>query len=338
MGGFSRSADEASRALERARWRGSAAAHAAGRLPDLARANHAAAREVSAGKMARARRGVSRLTTARAAASRSGESDRRTRCRAFRTRRAARWRGPRFRQKPAQRGPRDEPALRSRKHAEPDRRDGRPPPRAASERNRGLCPRARRGRAESRGSRRILGRRRSRAISRRNRGGGLVVAGEFQPPEVHAHRARAQRDARETSAPRSNTRRRCRAAIPSRTSRRRCARGKWRRCSFSAAIPFTTRLRTSILPAHSQKVPFTVAHSLYPDETAERCLWHVPQSHFLESWSDVRAGDGSVSIVQPLIAPLYPSQSPHELLAALLGELPTDGLRNRARQLAAASR
>jgi molybdopterin-containing oxidoreductase family iron-sulfur binding subunit len=40
----------------------------------------------------------------------------------------------------------------------------------------------------------------------------------------------------------------------------------------------------------------------------------------LEAWSDARAADGTASIVQPLIAPLYDSRSPHELLAALLGE------------------
>jgi MoCo/4Fe-4S cofactor protein with predicted Tat translocation signal len=56
---------------------------------------------------------------------------------------------------------------------------------------------------------------------------------------------------------------------------------------------------------------------LYDDETAERCHWHVPATHSLESWSDARAEDGTVSILQPLIAPLYPStKSFHEVLAA----------------------
>jgi Fe-S-cluster-containing dehydrogenase component len=54
----------------------------------------------------------------------------------------------------------------------------------------------------------------------------------------------------------------------------------------------------------------------YEDETAERCQWHVPEAHYLEMWSDVRADDGSVTIVQPLIAPLYGGKSPHEILAA----------------------
>jgi molybdopterin-containing oxidoreductase family iron-sulfur binding subunit len=56
------------------------------------------------------------------------------------------------------------------------------------------------------------------------------------------------------------------------------------------------------------------------DETAELCHWHIPEAHYLESWGDVRAFDGTVSIIQPLIAPLYEGKSAHELLAVLLGQ------------------
>ena len=69
------------------------------------------------------------------------------------------------------------------------------------------------------------------------------------------------------------------------------------------------------------KVPLRIHCGLYDDETAEICHWHVPQAHFLESWSDARAYDGAVGIVQPLIAPLYHGRSPHELLALLSGEI-----------------
>jgi molybdopterin-containing oxidoreductase family iron-sulfur binding subunit len=54
----------------------------------------------------------------------------------------------------------------------------------------------------------------------------------------------------------------------------------------------------------------------HEDETAEACQWHIPETHFLEMWSDVRADDGTVTIVQPLIAPLYGGKSPHEVLGA----------------------
>ncbi|HXV43299.1 MAG TPA: TAT-variant-translocated molybdopterin oxidoreductase, partial [Anaerolineae bacterium] len=59
---------------------------------------------------------------------------------------------------------------------------------------------------------------------------------------------------------------------------------------------------------------------LYEDETAELCQWHIPALHFLEMWGDVRAYDGTVSIIQPLIAPLYDGKSSYELLAAVLGQ------------------
>ena len=53
------------------------------------------------------------------------------------------------------------------------------------------------------------------------------------------------------------------------------------------------------------KVKLAVHLGLHDDETAGRCHWHVPAAHWLESWSDARSWDGTVSIVQPLIAPLY---------------------------------
>jgi MoCo/4Fe-4S cofactor protein with predicted Tat translocation signal len=65
-----------------------------------------------------------------------------------------------------------------------------------------------------------------------------------------------------------------------------------------------------------QKVPLRVHHGLYEDETSEYCHWHVPAAHELESWSDARAHDGTVSLIQPLIEPLYGGKTVHEVLAA----------------------
>jgi molybdopterin-containing oxidoreductase family iron-sulfur binding subunit len=62
----------------------------------------------------------------------------------------------------------------------------------------------------------------------------------------------------------------------------------------------------------------------YPDETSELCQWHVPMAHFLESWSDARTFDGTASIIQPLIAPLYTGKSTHELIAAFAKDPQTD--------------
>jgi molybdopterin-containing oxidoreductase family iron-sulfur binding subunit len=70
------------------------------------------------------------------------------------------------------------------------------------------------------------------------------------------------------------------------------------------------------------KVQLRVRLGLYDDETSVLCHWHVPAAHFLESWSDVRARDGTVTIIQPLIAPLYDGMTAHELVATCLA---TDG-------------
>src|SRR5262249_59741364 len=55
---------------------------------------------------------------------------------------------------------------------------------------------------------------------------------------------------------------------------------------------------------------------LFEDETSALCHWHIPEAHPLETWSDARAYDGTATIIQPLIAPLYDGRSTHELLAA----------------------
>lgn len=68
------------------------------------------------------------------------------------------------------------------------------------------------------------------------------------------------------------------------------------------------------------KVPLRIHLSLYKDETSELCQWNIPEAHYLESWSDARAYDGTVSIIQPLIAPLYYGRNAHEVIAAFLNE------------------
>jgi molybdopterin-containing oxidoreductase family iron-sulfur binding subunit len=81
-----------------------------------------------------------------------------------------------------------------------------------------------------------------------------------------------------------------------------------------------------------EKVPLRVHLSSHDDETSERCHWHIPEAHFLESWSDVRGHDGTASIVQPLIAPLYGGRTAHEVLAAFSetpDKAPYDAVRER---------
>jgi len=68
------------------------------------------------------------------------------------------------------------------------------------------------------------------------------------------------------------------------------------------------------------KVRFRLHLGLYDDETSERCHWHIPQAHYLESWGDVRGCDGTGSIIQPLINSLYGGKSDIEFLSAVLGD------------------
>src|SRR5262249_10498335 len=66
-----------------------------------------------------------------------------------------------------------------------------------------------------------------------------------------------------------------------------------------------------------EKVPLRVHLGPYRDETAHLCHWHIPEAHYLESWGDARAFDGTVSIVQPLIEPLFGGRTAQELLASI---------------------
>jgi molybdopterin-containing oxidoreductase family iron-sulfur binding subunit len=63
----------------------------------------------------------------------------------------------------------------------------------------------------------------------------------------------------------------------------------------------------------------------HPDETSRYCQWAVPMAHDLEAWSDVRSLDGTATLVQPLVEPLYEGKSAHELLSVVLDEVPRKG-------------
>jgi len=68
-----------------------------------------------------------------------------------------------------------------------------------------------------------------------------------------------------------------------------------------------------------ERVNFRVHLSPYFDETSFLSHWHVPAAHDLEAWSDARAFDGTATIQQPLIAPLYGGRTAHDLVAVLAG-------------------
>ena len=66
------------------------------------------------------------------------------------------------------------------------------------------------------------------------------------------------------------------------------------------------------------KVPVTVHLGSHVDETGSIANWHINKAHYLESWSDARAYDGTISIIQPMIAPMYGGVSAHDVLQTLL--------------------
>jgi molybdopterin-containing oxidoreductase family iron-sulfur binding subunit len=70
----------------------------------------------------------------------------------------------------------------------------------------------------------------------------------------------------------------------------------------------------------SNAVNLKVYLGSHRNETAELCQWHVPEAHYLESWSDARAYDGTASIIQPLIEPLYNGKTAHEIITILAGQ------------------
>ncbi len=64
-----------------------------------------------------------------------------------------------------------------------------------------------------------------------------------------------------------------------------------------------------------------LAHvGLHADETAGLARWHAPLATPFEAWSDLRAEDGTVSIVQPPVAPLGDAVALHELVGEMLGD------------------
>ncbi len=158
---------------------------------------------------------------------------------------------------------------------------------------------------------------------KQNRGRSLIVAGDAQPPLVHAlvhaiNHALGNTDATVHFATPANS-----AVAPQAESLAALVEAiRARRVDTLILLggnPVYNAPADMDFDRHLGTVPWSAHLSVYNDETSARCHWHIPRAHFLESWSDTRASDGTVSLQQPLMAPLYGGKSEHELLAALLG-------------------
>ena len=154
-----------------------------------------------------------------------------------------------------------------------------------------------------------------------HRGRSLVIAGESQPPAVHAI-AHAMNQAlgnagktvvytKTAEAEPVNQLESIRDLVADMNA------GKVDLLVIIGGNPVYTAPADLKFADALNKVQLRSHLSLYDDETSALCQWQIPEAHFLEAWSDARAFDGTTSIVQPLIAPLYGGKSAHEVLAAM---------------------
>ena len=158
---------------------------------------------------------------------------------------------------------------------------------------------------------------------REHRGASLVLAGEYQPPAVHAlaHAMNAALgNAGKTveytdpiEAEPVDTLESLRELVKD------MGQGNVDLLFILGSNPVYSAPADFEFKQNLLKVRRRIHLGLYEDETAEQCNWHIPEAHYLETWSDGRAYDGTVTFVQPLIAPIYDGKSAHELLAAMLG-------------------
>ncbi len=154
-----------------------------------------------------------------------------------------------------------------------------------------------------------------------HRGRSVVVAGDSLPPEVHAI-AHAMNRALGNAGSTVIYTRTIEAEPVDETASLRdlvadMTAGKVDLLLIISANPVYSAPADVGFADALDKVQLRVRLGLYEDETSALCHWQIPESHFLEAWSDARAYDGTASIVQPLIAPLYGGKSAHELLAAM---------------------
>jgi len=155
----------------------------------------------------------------------------------------------------------------------------------------------------------------------KNRGASLVVAGEQQSAEVHAL-------AHAINAALGNVGATLYYTEPIEVNPENNMESFAGLCADMGAGKVDTLVIAGVNPVYTaphdfdfqaklRKVPNSVYVGSHFDETAEHCQWHVPESHYLETWGDARAFDGTLSVIQPLIAPLYRTHSAREVFAAL---------------------
>jgi molybdopterin-containing oxidoreductase family iron-sulfur binding subunit len=155
---------------------------------------------------------------------------------------------------------------------------------------------------------------------RRRRGASLVAAGPLQPPVVHAlahamNEALGSVGATVTYLPPAPA-----AGGTLQDLARAMEAGDVRLLLILGGNPVYTAPADLNFATLLDRVALRVHLGCDEDETSQLCHWHLPEAHFLESWGDARAVDGTVTILQPTIAPLYGGRTATEVLSALTAD------------------
>jgi molybdopterin-containing oxidoreductase family iron-sulfur binding subunit len=155
----------------------------------------------------------------------------------------------------------------------------------------------------------------------------VVVVGEYQPPAVHAlaHAINAALGAVGTTVEYTDPVVANAASASDQNAAMRQLAADLNAGSVEVLVvldsnpAFTAPADLGFADAMGQ-ARLTVVLGYYADETAALADWFIPATHHLENWSDARAYDGTASLIQPLIQPLYGGRNTHNLLAVMLGQ------------------
>jgi molybdopterin-containing oxidoreductase family iron-sulfur binding subunit len=157
----------------------------------------------------------------------------------------------------------------------------------------------------------------------KNRGASIVIAGEGQPPVVHAIAMAINQQLGNVGATVTITDPLEVQPVNQLESLRQLVTdmnsGAVHALVMLGGNPVYDAPADFNFAAALQKVPFRAHLSHYYDETSMLSHWHIPETHYLETWGDARGHDGTVTIQQPLIAPLYNGRSAYEVVGSLLG-------------------
>jgi MoCo/4Fe-4S cofactor protein with predicted Tat translocation signal len=162
-----------------------------------------------------------------------------------------------------------------------------------------------------------------------NRGTSVIVAGDRQPPAVHAAvcalntslgntgKTVAYHEVKDATVPSAAALAGVVAAMKSGAIQTLVVLGG--NPVFDAPVDLD-------FAAAMEKVPHSIALGHTVDETSAKAGWHIPLAHYLEAWGDARAAGGTISVVQPLILPLFGARSAVEVLGLMAGGTDRPGL------------